>query len=327
MKALRFLFVLSVLLFGFTIEAGAQFRQYGISRSGLQDVNAQSTLVGAPGESLDTLNTSNAKTVKTDTTAGFSVKRLVRGYCRKDTLTPGNMFLGAIIVPGASQIYNRDYWKLPIFYSGIAAGITGGILCNKQYMSTGEERFRTGRTISYVGAGVFYWASLLDGVVSYKTGIRAPVPAKSTLYSALLPGLGQANNGDWWKIPIWVGGFVGCGYAYHLNDMEYRRFKYIYDAINDPTSGYIGSINAQQAEYYKDLYRKYRDYSLVAILLVYALNIIDANVFAYMADFDVSDNIAAVEVTPTVISPDYQTLAQGALTAPPAMGLKLEFKL
>jgi len=313
--------------FGFTFEAGAQFRQYGISRSGLQDVNAQTSLVGAPGESLDTLNTSNNVNVKTDTTAGFSLKRLIRGYARKDTLTPGNMFAGAVIVPGASQIYNRDYWKLPIFYGGIAAGITGGILCNKQFVETGEERFRTGRTISYVGAGIFYWASLLDGVVSYKTTVRAPVPAKSTLYSILLPGLGQANNGDWWKIPIWVGGFVGCGYAFHLNDMEYQRFKYLYNVINDPTSGYIGAITSQQAEYYKDLYRKYRDYSLVATVLVYVLNVIDANVFAYMADFDVSDNIAGLEVTPTIISPDYQALASGALTAPSAVGLKLNFKL
>lgn len=327
MKAFRYFLFVSVFLFGLSFESGAQFRQYGVSRSGLQDMNAQSSLVGAPGEMSDTLDTSNGATVKTDTTAGFSVKRLIRGYFRKDTLTPGNMFFGALIVPGAAQIYNRDYWKLPIFYGGIAAGVTGGVLCNREYQRTGDERYRIGRTVSYVGAGVFYWASLLDGVASYKTGIRAPVPAKSTLYSALLPGLGQANNGDWWKIPIWVGGFVGCGYAYHMNDMEYRRFKYLYDVINDPASGYKGSISGQQAEYYKDLYRKYRDYSLVATLLVYALNIIDANVFAYMADFDVADNIAAVEVTPTVISPDYQTLAAGAPTAPPALGLKLNFKL
>lgn len=322
MKSFRFFLVL-VMILGLSFEAEAQFRQYGISRSGLQDVNSQSTIVGAPGEGLDTLNTNNHMEVKSDTTAGFSFKRMFRGYARKDTLTIGYMFFGSMFMPGSAQIYNRDYWKLPIFYGGIAAGVTGGILFNKQWAETGVESYRTGRTLCYVGAGLFYWASLLDGVICYKTSYRAPVPAKAAIYSALLPGLGQAYNGDWWKIPIWVGGFVGCGYAYHYNNIEYQRFKYLTDVIQDPTSGYIGSINLQQAEYYRDLYRKYRDYSLVATLLVYALNIIDANVFAYMADFDVSDNIASVEVAPTVISPDYQTLASGALVVPSAVGLKI----
>lgn len=326
MKTLRILLVVMFLSLGLSFEAGAQFRQYGVSRSGLQDVNSQSTIVGAPGENLDTLNTSNHMEVKTDTTAGFSLKRMFRGYARKDTLTPGYLFFGSILVPGSAQIYNRDYWKLPIFYGGIAAGVTGGILCNEKWVYTQEESYRTGRTLCYVGAGLFYWASLLDGVVSFKTSYRPPVPAKAAIYSALLPGLGQAYVGDWWKIPIWVGGFVGCGYAYHYNNMEYQRFNYLSNVIQDPTSGYIGSITLQQAQYYRDLYRKYRDYSLVATLLVYVLNIIDANVFAYMADFDVSDNIASVEVAPTVISPDYQTLASGALVAPSAVGLKLDVK-
>ena len=160
-------------------------------------------------------------------------------------------------------------------------------------------------------------------MVCYQTDVRRPVPAKSTLYSALLPGLGQANNGDWWKIPIWVGGFVACGYAYHLNDMEYKRFRYIYTVASDASSGYYGAVSASQAEWYKDLYRKYRDYSVLAFALVYILNIIDANVFAYMADFDVSDNLASLRLEPAVLNPEYSLLAASGASPTPALGLKL----
>ena len=308
-------------------EAGAQFREYGKSRSGLQDIGdgPNGTMVGIPGEDIRMQNFTDTSAAKTDTLAGFSMKRMIRGFTRKDTLTPGYMFTGSLFVPGAGQIYNKDYWKLPIIYGGIAAGIGAGIFCNVRYQATGDEAFKTWRTIGYAGAGLFHWGSLLDGAVCYQSGYRNPVPAKSTIYSILLPGLGQANNGDWWKIPIFAGGFAACGYFIHFNDIQYQRFKYIYAAANDPTSGYKGAITSSQAEWYRDLYRKYRDYSILATILVYALNIIDANVFAHMADYDVSDNIASVNIEPTVIMAPDEVLANSNNSSQPAFGLRMNF--
>ena len=314
----RRILIITILLAGFfAFDAQAQFRNSTTTSSNV------SSITGPPGVGDGNLNNYNDSTsVEVDSLAGFSLKRMIRGYARKDTLTPGYMFAGAVIVPGAGQIYNRDWWKLPIVYGGIGAGVYGGIRFNRMYQESGDPRYKTYRNLSYIGAGVAYWASLLDAVASYKTDCPHPVPAKSTLYSALLPGLGQANNGDWWKIPIWVGGFAVCGYTLHLNDMEYKRFKYLYTIDNDSSSGYYGAITASKAEWYKDLYRKYRDYSVVSFIAVYALNIIDANVFAYMADFDVSDNIASLEVAPAIIEPA-QPLFAAAPMQPPAVGLKL----
>ena len=167
-----------------------------------------------------------------------------------------------------------------------------------------------------------------DVVACFKTDFRVPVPAKSTIYSLLLPGLGQANNGDYWKIPIWTGGLIACGYFYHFNDMQYRRFRYITVAgANPETSGYVGGITASQAETYRDTYRRYRDYSVLAAILVYTLNVIDANVFAFMHDFDVSDNLAWIEVQPTVIqplNPQYTWYDTSSSGTNPALGLQLQ---
>lgn len=312
----RYLLTLTLLLTCVCFNSQAQFRNSSTTSSNV------SSIAGPPGMGGDTqMNSNDTTSVAVDTLAGFSLKRMVRGFARKDTLTPGYMFAGSVIIPGAGQIYNRDWWKLPIVYGTIGGGVYGGCHFNRKYQESGDPRFRTYRNLSYIGAGVAYWATLLDAVASYKTDAPSPVPAKSTLYSALLPGLGQANNGDWWKIPIWVGGFAVCGYTLHLNNMEYQRFKYIYTMDNDPNSGYVGDISASKAEWYKDLYRKYRDYSVVAFVAVYALNIIDANVFSYMADFDVSDNIASLEIEPTLI-PQLGT-SYALNTGQMAMGLKL----
>lgn len=310
------LLTLILLLIGFCFNAEAQFRNSSTTSSNV------SSIAAPPGSSNGEYgqNLNDTSTVAVDSLAGFSLKRMVRGFARKDTLTPGYMFAGSVIVPGASQIYNRDWWKLPIVYSTIGAGVYGGVKYGRLYSQTGDAKYKTYRNLSYIGAGVAYWATLLDGVVSYKSDLPSPIPAKSTLYSVLLPGLGQAANGDWWKIPIWVGGFTACGYALHLNDMEYKRFKYLYTIDSDSNSGYTGAITASKAEWYKDLYRKYRDYSFVSIIAVYALNVIDANVFAYMADFDVSDNIASIDVAPALIDPGLVLASNGSM---PALGLKL----
>ena len=297
---MRRLILLFILVVGIIYDADAQFRSSRANYGG--QINQT---LGPPGSEVSSQQaTDGDNQVVTDSLQGFSLKRMVRGFTRKDTLELGYLFLGTAVLPGSAQIYNRQYWKLPIVYGGIGAGIAGGVLMNKKYHQTGDTKYKTLRTASYIGAGLFYWGQIMDGVVSYKTDVRKPVAAKATLYSALLPGLGQAYNGDWWKIPIWYGGFAACGYFYYQNDMNYKRFKYIYDMDNDKeSSGYIGGITASQAKWYKTTYRRYRDYSILAFVLVYALNVIDANVFAHMHDFDVSDNIASLEVSPAIINP------------------------
>lgn len=314
------------LLVSVCCSLNAQFRS---TRNDVSRQSSSGTVTGPPGSETNTEAARDTSAV-TDTLQGFSLRRMIRGYTGRDTLTPAYMALGTAILPGAAQLYNKDYWKVPVIYAGIGAGVYGGIHFNKQYNNTGEAKYKYLSTASFIAAGAFYWAQILDGTVCFKTDFRVPVPAKSTIYSILLPGLGQANNGDYWKIPIWTGGLIACGYFYHFNDMQYRRFRWITQAGSSSSdSGYIGAITASQAETYRDTYRRWRDYSILATILVYALNVIDANVFAFMADFDVSDNIASLEVQPAVIQPInpqytwYDTSSSSFGTT--ALGLNLQF--
>lgn len=238
--------------------------------------------------------------VRTDTSALFSFKEYFGGLSHKRTASLKTLTLGSTVFIGGNQIYHKQYWKLPLVYGGIGAGVYGGVHFNKLYQQSGDPRYQTYRDLSIAGAGVVWWASLMDGVVQYQ-GTRSPDPSKATFYSILLPGLGQIYNGEAWKVPIYWGllGFT-VNFA-HDNNVQYQRWKWIYDlATSEDPSVERPPQNAEAAKYYRDSYRRFRDYFILGIAIAYVLQVVDANVFAYMQDFEVDDNIS-LRMTPTLI--------------------------
>ncbi len=264
-----------------------------------------------------------------DTSKVFSFKEYFGGLAHKNTINIGNMFAGSVVLPGTAQIYNKDYWKLPFIYGGLGACAgTGAYYLNKYSSSqkaytqweTNKLAYETeyGKLYPYktpvidyqakktgtmlmVGAGLIYWGTLLDGVVNYESETD-PLPGRATIYSILLPGLGQIYNGELYKVPIYWGGLMISAHFLTTNHTNYIRFKNIHNEATTSDS-YSGPISGETAKWYRDVYRRYRDYSIVATALVYVLQVIDANVFAYMHDFEVTDDIS-MHFEPTIISPD-----------------------
>ena len=255
---------------------------------------------------------------KDSTDVLFSFPEFFGGLRHTREARIGTMFGGSTVFVGAQQIYNRQYWKLPIVYGTVLGGAGAGLY----FSSNGQPDVARW---CYIGAGVAYWATLLDGAANYKPSPR-PYPGKATIYSLLCPGLGQAYNREFWKIPIYVGGLACAYHFYDVNTANFNRFRRIYkEASMTPDNPdyvpYDGPISAETALYYRNLYRTYRDYSILAIGLVYLIQVIDANVFAYMHDFEVDDDLA-LKVEPTVIVPGNQY----ALGTPPAVGASLSIR-
>lgn len=275
-----------------------------------------------------TYNPSDSTAVSDSVDKLFSFKEFVGGLRHKNTLKIGSMFAGSVILPGSSQIYNKDYWKLPVIYGGIGAlAGTGGYYLHKYNLtqdrydqwSTAKIEFEDRYQVEYpfeapfvdtrskttgtwlmAGAGLIYWASLLDGVICYESD-REPLPGRATLYSILCPGLGQIYNGEFFKLPIYWGGLMISVHCLMNNNRNYVRFKRIHnEATTDPN--YSQGISGETAKWYRDVYRRYRDYSIVATAAVYLLQVIDANVFAYMHDFEVTEDLT-MQIEPAVISP------------------------
>lgn len=252
-------------------------------------------------------------TIKDSTDVMFSFKEYFAGLQHKQELKIGTMFAGSLLCIGGEQIYNRQYWKLPIVYTSVLGPLGAGIYLNTQGKHDAAK-------YCFLGAGIAYWGTLMDGVISYKSPTY-PLPGRATLYSLLLPGLGQAYNGEFWKIPIYLGGLGAAYYFYDTNNINYQRYRRIYKEATNTEVAYTGPITAEQALYYRDVFRRYRDYSVLAIALVYLLQVIDANVFSYMHDFEIVDDMA-MSVKPTVILPDTQL----AFNPSPAFGLSVGFK-
>jgi hypothetical protein len=120
---------------------------------------------------------------------------------------------------------------------------------------------------------------------------------KATIYSTVLPGLGQAYNRKYWKIPIVYAGFGVLTYFIVTNTKEYKKFReaYVYVA-NDETypidNEYVDIYSEDQLESGMNDYRRYRDLSWIITAIWYGLNILDANVDAHFYDFEISDDLS-----------------------------------
>ena len=153
-------------------------------------------------------------------------------------------------------------------------------------------------------------------------------PSKAAFYSAILPGLGQAYNKKYCKIPI-VYAALGTGlYFYIDNTNEYNRYRDAFksrlagfdtdefwgtdingDPLPTPIISEDGLIRAQRT------LRRNREISLLVTLGIYALNIIDANVDAHLLQYNVDENLA--------LKPHFKL---NELDATTNLGLTLDFK-
>jgi len=150
-------------------------------------------------------------------------------------------------------------------------------------------------------------------------------PRKAGLYSAILPGLGQAYNKKYWKMPIVYGGFIGLSWFIKLNNDDHNQFReaLFNDIIgNNQTETVIlnrknDSIPVSEANLRRliDQRRRDRDYFIILSGIFYLLNIADAHIDAHLKEFDLNEDLQ-VKLQPKISS--------GPLGAPLA-GLALTF--
>ncbi len=272
--------------------------------------------------------------------AMFSLREYFAGLQHKQELKIGTLAGGSAVFIGGQQIYHKQYWKLPIVYGGLGATVGGGFYYHNKYKTslkayeeafalnpettlTVDERSHNLSKLLFAGGALVYWGTMMDGVISYPTD-NPHHAGKATMYSILCPGLGQAYNGEFWKIPIYWGCLAGAIHYLDVNHTNYKRFKRIHNEATTPESGYNARISAQTALYYRDLYRRYRDYSILAVAAFYLLQAIDANVFSYMQDFEVNDDIS-MQMGPTILTPDMQYAFSGGSSTAVGFSLGIRF--
>ena len=152
---------------------------------------------------------------------------------------------------------------------------------------------------------------------------KKPDAIKAVWLGAIFPGAGQMYNGSYWKLPIVYGAFMGCGYAISWTSNRYNSYKTAYldlyydvqagKVTEDPSKSYIavlpegydlqgvgGASNWQNVlKNRQSTFCRYRDYSILATILVYALSLVDAYVDAQLFDYDISPDLS-INVEPQI---------------------------
>src|SRR6476660_7317358 len=147
-------------------------------------------------------------------------------------------------------------------------------------------------------------------------------PAKATRRSAIIPGWGQAYNHEYWKIPLVYGALAIPAATFAYNNKWYKKTRDAYNiVVSGDTSRYdeidpklisktTGQpLSAQDLQYYRNAFRKDRDYSILFFLIAWGVNIVDATVFGHLKDFDVSDELS-MQLTPDY-NPATKTVSVG----------------
>lgn len=172
----------------------------------------------------------------------------------------------------------------------------------------------------------------MDSVAKQKMMQRMfwkPDPIKAVWLATIFPGAGQIYNRSYWKLPIVYGGLMGCTYAVIYTNDQYVAYKEAYRELyydmqksavsDDPSKVYIailpegytiqrlGGASAYQKRLadWQNTSRRYRDLSITATVLVYALTIVDAYVDAQLFDFDISPDLT-LNVYPQLYYNDMQ---------------------
>ncbi len=132
--------------------------------------------------------------------------------------------------------------------------------------------------------------------------IKSPAlhsPRRAAILSACVPGLGQIYNKKYWKLPLVYAGLGTCAGFFFYNVSEYNDARKAYQnkLDDDPSNDNnmperYRPVDPESIRQYRNGVRQYVDYSVLAFLFCWGLNVVDAAVDAHLKTFDLSDNLS-----------------------------------
>ncbi len=271
-----------------------------------------------------------------DTLTARQRKRLERRENYKpffsDSMSFRRVCWTSAVLPGFGQIYNKQYWKLPILYGTVGASLGLCLWSNNKYKPlkakfdhlTDQGMFRTpemnavqSEMIKYntmkqvfmITTIASYLYFIGDTCLKYATSDVSRVNRATTL-AMICPGAGQIYNQSYWRAPIVVGGFATTIYCIDWNNRGYQRFKKAYrlkaDFDKNPDlypngsqDEFGGRYNTSFLKNLRNSYRRNRDLCIILTAGLYILQIVDAHVDAHLRDYDISKDLS-VSLTPVM---------------------------
>lgn len=127
-----------------------------------------------------------------------------------------------------------------------------------------------------------------------KGGLKSP--GMAAMCSAIIPGLGQIYNGQWYKTPVLYAGVGVLAYFTKTNLDERNLYQREIRARTDSTAtGFnpaLADYSLQEVLALRNQYEQYFEICIIIAGAVYLLNIVDAIVYAHLSSFNVSPNLS-----------------------------------
>ena len=138
--------------------------------------------------------------------------------------------------------------------------------------------------------------------LSQEKSLNVYNPKKATKLSAIMPGLGQVYNKQYWKLPVIYGGYAVIGHYIKFNNDMYHEFK---NALTYEIDDNISTVNPfpnfsrNSLERNMDFWRRNRDMLIIFTGVYYLLNIVDAHIFAHLNEFDTNSDLS-IKIEPNI---------------------------
>ena len=143
--------------------------------------------------------------------------------------------------------------------------------------------------------------------------IKKHSAVKAVWLSAVCPGLGQAYNKKYWKIPIIYAGFGGLAYALYFTSHNFSLARTAYRAVlRGQVGSYQGYTSAEDLKYFRDTYKNYLNISALVTVVWYGLNLIDAAVDGHLYSYNM-DNKLSFNFDPSFIMDNPLGMSQTCL--------------
>ncbi len=138
---------------------------------------------------------------------------------------------------------------------------------------------------------------------SLRKKIFRPDAKRAGLYSALIPGLGQAYNRQYWKVPIVYALLGTTTYLAISRNNEYLRYRKAYISRlsygTSSTNEFQGLLNTVAIKTYQDAAKQNRDMMILLTVVGYAGQVLEAISGAHLRGFDISKDIS-MKALPTI---------------------------
>lgn len=133
--------------------------------------------------------------------------------------------------------------------------------------------------------------------------------SKAALRAAVLPGWGQIYNKKYWKLPLVYGALSIPVVTFQYNTKWYKKTREAYqikyyndtskimDLPTDKIDPRLLPLSTASLRQYRNSFRQDVDYSVLAFLLMWGLQIVDATVDAHLRGFNISDDLS-VKIKP-----------------------------